>query len=136
VIYEQMAAFWPTADQDPTSEPVIVEYAGIWRDMPKVVYSRTLSEVGDNATLVREVVPEQVRELQQQGGGDMAVGGAELAAEFMRLGLVDAFMVYVHPVVLGRGRRMFAGAAAPLELRLTETRTFGSGVVLLRYERS
>jgi dihydrofolate reductase len=129
VNYQLMESFWPTADQDPGVGEGMREFAPIWRETPKVVYSRTLDRVGDNARLVREVVPEEVRELTD--GGDVTVGGADLAASFQRLGLVDEYRLYAMPVVLGRGRRLFAEER--LDLRLEETRGFGNGVVLLRY---
>lgn len=134
VVYELMADFWPTADRDPDSTAPMVEFAGIWREMPKVVYSRTLQRADWNTTVVRDVVPEEVRALRARAGGDLALGGAQLAAAFERQGLVDEYRLYVHPVVLGRGRPLFA-QDAELRLRLVETRTFGSGVVLLRYAR-
>ena len=134
VTYDGMEKFWPTADQDPASTRPMLEFAGIWRDVPKVVYSRTLERVGDNATLVRDVVPEEVRALKAQPGGDMTLGGANLAATFERLGLVDEYRLYLQPVSIGRGRPLF-----PLDTRLqfdlAETRAFGNGVVLLRYRR-
>ena len=79
-----MEAFWPTADQDPANAGAMAEFAGIWRDMPKIVYSRTLTSVGPNATLVREVDAAQVRALQDEPGGDLVVSGADLVAEFRR----------------------------------------------------
>jgi len=136
VVYELMAGFWPTADKDPDSTPTMVEFAGIWRDMPKVVYSRTLERADWNTTIVRDVVPEEVRALKAQPGGDLSLGGADLAAAFLRHDLVDEFRVYVHPVLVGRGKPLFPEAEALTMLRLTETRPFGKGVVLLRYERA
>ncbi|KOV78234.1 deaminase [Streptomyces sp. NRRL WC-3618] len=133
--HQLMADFWPTADSDPDSPEVVREFAGIWRDMPKYVFSRTLEHADWNATVVREVVPEDIRALKEQAGGDLAVGGAELAAEFMRLDLIDEFHLCVHPVLIGRGRPLFLEADRLTRLRHAETRTFGNGVVLLRYER-
>src|SRR3977135_2721266 len=69
VPYELMEDFWPTADQDPAAPPTIVEFAQIWRDMPKVVYSRTLERAGGNATVVHDVVPAEVLALKAQPGG-------------------------------------------------------------------
>ena len=132
VSYELMAEFWPTADRDPNSSAPMVEFAGIWRDMPKLVYSTTLQRADWNTTVVRDVVPEEVRALKAEPGGDMALGGAVLAAAFQRHRLVDEYRLYVHPVVLGEGRPLFA-SGLPLRLQLVETRTFGNGVVLLRY---
>src|SRR5438045_8993523 len=77
VTYELMAEFWPTADTDPSSTPPMVEFAGIWRDMPKIVYSRTLDAAGWNSTVVRDVVPEEGNELKAQPGGDLARRAAD-----------------------------------------------------------
>jgi dihydrofolate reductase len=136
VTYELMADFWPTADSDPESSPPMVEFARIWRDMPKVVFSRTLESAEWNTTVVRDVVPEEIRRMQAQPGGDMAVGGAQLADTFRKHDLIDEYRLYVHPVLLGRGTQLFRPADTPARLRLVETRTFGNGVVLLRYERA
>jgi dihydrofolate reductase len=76
-----------------------------------------------------------VQELKAQPGGDMAVGGADLAAEFLRHDLIDEFRLYVHPVILGRGRRLLPEVDSRIPLQLVETRTFGSGVALLRSQR-
>ena len=135
ITYELMADFWPTADQDPAAPPTIVEFARIWREMPKVVYSRTLERADGNATIVRDVVPAEVLALKARPGGDLVVGGAVLGAEFARHDLIDEYRVYVHPVVIGRGRPMLRPSDARVLLRPVETRTFGNGVVLLRYER-
>ncbi len=135
VSYELMDEFWPTAETDPESTGPMVEFARIWRDMPKIVYSRTLERAGWNTTVVREVVAEEVLALKAQPGGDMVVGGANLAAAFMRHDLGDEYRLYVHPVVLGRGRPLFQPSEATIDLRLAEARTFGNGVVLVRYQR-
>jgi dihydrofolate reductase len=135
VTYELMAGFWPTADEDPTSTKPVVEFARIWREMPKIVYSKKLDHADWNTTVVRDVVPVEVLKLKEQPGGDIALGGADLAATFMRYDLIDDLRLYVHPVLIGRGRRLFEPSDAKVDLRLAETRSFGSGVVLLRYER-
>lgn len=134
VTYELMEEFWPTADQDPANEGPMAEFAGIWRDMPKFVFSRTLESVGPNATLLHEVDPEQVRGLRDAASGDLAVGGPDLLESFRRADLIDEYRIYVHPVILGRGRRFFRDTEERQLLRLVETRTFGNGVAMLRYE--
>ena len=88
-----MADFWPTADQDPAAEPTVVEFAQICRDMPKVV---SWSGLTGNATVVHDVVPAEVLALKAQPGGDLVVGGADLAAEFARHDLIDEYRLYVH----------------------------------------
>jgi dihydrofolate reductase len=134
VTYELMARFWPTADTDPASTAPMVEFARIWRDMPKIVFSRTLERADWNTTVVRELVPERILELKAEPGGDLALGGADLAASFMRHDLIDEYRLYVHPIVIGGGKPLFP-ADASFTLRLAETRTFGNGVVLLHYRR-
>jgi len=135
VTYELMAGFWPTADQDPSSTAPMVEFARIWRDKPKIVFSRTLERADWNTTVVRDLVPEEVMELRAQPGGDLVLGGADLAAAFMRHDLIDEYRLYVHPVLIGRGKPLFRSSDAKINLRLAETRAFGNGVVLLRYQR-
>jgi dihydrofolate reductase len=136
VTHELMAGYWPTADADPSSSPAEVAYARIWRDMPKLVFSRTLEQTDWSTTMVREVVPEEISALKAQPGGHLSLGGADLAATFQRLGLIDEYRVYVHPVLIGRGRPMFRPTDDRAPLRLVETHTFGNGVVLLRYQRA
>ena len=135
VMYERMAEFWPTADRDPAAPGAVAEFAGIWREMPKVVYSKTLERADWNATIVRDVTPAEVEELKAQPGGDLSLGGADLTASFMRYGLIDEYRIYVHPVVIGDGKPLFPPGTNMTPLQLAETRTFGNGVVLLRYQR-
>ncbi len=111
VTYELMAGYWPTADQDPSASPLVAEFAGIWRDMPKIVFSRTLERAGWNATVVSELVPGEIVALKAQPGGDMVLGGADLAAAFMRHDLIDEYRLYVHPVLIGRGRSLLASGS-------------------------
>ena len=133
--YELMAEFWPTADQDPGASPTVVEFAQIWREMPKVVYSRTLERADWNATVVHDVVPAEVLALKSEPGGDLVIGSSDVAAELARHDLIDEYRLYVHPVVIGRGMPMLRPSDAKVPLSLAETRTFGNGVVMLRYER-
>jgi dihydrofolate reductase len=135
ITYELMADFWPTADLDPSSSAPMAEFAGIWRGMPKIVYSRTLERADWNATVVREVVADDVHRLKAGPGGDLALGGADLAATFRRLDLIDEYRLYVHPVILGAGRPLFPASGQPTELRLVDTQRFGNGVVALHYAR-
>ncbi len=135
VTYELMAGFWPTADTDPSSTGPMVEFARIWRDMPKIVFSTTLERADWNTTVRRDVVAEEIMELKAQPGGDMTLGGADLAAAFMRHDLIDEYRLYVHPIVIEQGKPMFQPSDTKINLQLAETRTFGNGVVLLRYER-
>ena len=133
-LYETML-YWETAEQDPSISDYAREFAGIWREMPKVVFSTTLEKAEGNWRLVREAVAEEVARLKEQPGGDLGVGGAGLAASLIELGLVDEFELFVNPVVLGSGTPFFPPLDRRIELELVETRTFGSRVVFLRYRR-
>jgi dihydrofolate reductase len=132
--YELMAQFWPTADADPDATPVVADFARIWRDMPKVVYSRTLTSAGWNTRIRRDIDAREVRQLAE--GGDVTVGGADLITAFRARDLVDEYRIYVHPVLIGRGKRLFPDSDAMADLRLLESRVFGNDVVLLHYGRA
>ncbi|MFD7977350.1 dihydrofolate reductase family protein [Streptomyces sp. NPDC059071] len=130
-----MAEFWPTADTDPECTPAMREFAGIWRSTPKVVYSTTLERADWNTTVVSRVDADEVRALAAAADGDLALSGAELSAAFRELDLIDAYQLYVDPVLIGRGTPLFPPTDTGASLRLERTRSFGNGVVLLRYER-
>jgi dihydrofolate reductase len=135
VTYQLMADYWPTADTDPAASAYVTEFAKIWRDMPKIVYSRNLERADWNTTVVREVVAADIAVLKAQPGGDLVLGGARLAETFRQHDLIDEYRIYLHPVLLGGGHRLFQPARDKHGLRLVETSVFGSGVVLLRYQR-
>src|SRR5918996_395736 len=133
-LYETMV-YWETADQNPSATDYELEFAHIWQELPKVVFSRTLDRVEGNARLVSEGVAEEVAKLKEQPGKDLSVGGAGLASSLIELGLVDEYRLFVSPVVLGGGTPFFPAVGERLDLELVETRTFGSRVVYLRYRR-
>ncbi|MEY9968613.1 dihydrofolate reductase [Streptacidiphilus sp. MAP12-16] len=133
VTHQLMAGFWPTADADPSITGPVAEFAAIWRDTPKIVFSRTLERADWNTTVMPDVVVEEIMALKAQPGGDLALGGADLAAAFREHDLIDEYRIYIHPVLIGRGKPLFQPSDTKRDLRLAETRTFGNGVVLLRY---
>jgi dihydrofolate reductase len=134
--YEMMVDYWPTADTKPSSPAYEVEFARIWKNMPKIVFSKTLDKVEWNSRLVRDNIAEEITRLKAQPGKDLGLGGANIASTFMRLGLIDEYWLYVQPVVLGGGTPFLPALDSPLNLKLLETHTFASGVVLLRYLRA
>jgi hypothetical protein len=109
----------------------MVEFARIWPDMPKIVFSRTLQRADWNTTIVRHLVADEIIELKAQPGEDLALGGADLAAAFMRHDLIDEYRLYIHPIVIGQGKPLLPASDAKINLQLAQTRTFGNGVVLL-----
>src|SRR4051794_13962384 len=105
-LYEEML-FWETAEENPAAPEHIVEFARIWKAIPKVVFSRTLDRVEGNARLAGESVADEVAALKARPGKDIAVGGSGLAAALIELDLVDEFRVFVNPVVVGGGTPYF-----------------------------
>ena len=134
-MYETMR-YWETDEATSPSAPEhLREFAQLWRDTPKLVFSRTLERLEGVGTLVREEIADTIARLRNQPGGDIAVGGAGLAASLVALGLIDEFRLFVYPVVLGAGTPYLPPTERAIPLRLIETRTFDQGVVYLRYER-
>ena len=129
-LYETMV-YWETADKEPSD--IVRDFALIWRALPKVVFSRTLDSVeGANTTLARDDLRAELTSLQESVRGDVAVGGAELAADAVRLDLIDEYRLFVHPVAVGGGIPFFPRDHR-VDMELVETRTFSSRVVYLRY---
>ena len=127
-VYELMR-YW---DQDhPGWSAEQHEFAAVWRRQPKWVVSRSLKSVGPNATLVADDIEAVMRGLKARLVGEVAVSGPELAGSLTRLGLIDEYRLYFHPVVLGRGKPFFAGARPPL--RLVSTDLVGEDTIRLTY---
>jgi dihydrofolate reductase len=134
-LYEVMT-YWETAEErDPSAPEHELEFARIWKRLPKLVFSKSLDAVEGNTRLSHGDPVQEVRALKEQNGGPIAVGGAALAASLSAHGLIDEYRLFVSPVVLGGGRPFFAGDTQ-IDLELVETRTFGSPVVYLRYRRT
>jgi dihydrofolate reductase len=133
-VYQGMLV-WETAEQTMSGEAQ-QEFARIWRAIPKVVFSRTLTSVEGNARLATDDLATEIARLRDQPGeGVVSVGGADLAADAIAEDLIDEYRQFVHPVVLGGGTPYFPPLAKPLDLRLVESRTLSSQVVFLRYQR-
>jgi dihydrofolate reductase len=127
--YQHMANYWPTAPAD--------EIADKMNNLPKIVFSRTLQKVEWNNSRLAEKNPEEeVSKLKKQAGMDMVVlGSATVASSLLQAGLVDEYRVILQPVLIGKGNSLFKDITERMQLKLISTRAFGSGVVLLSYER-
>lgn len=132
-MYEIMAGFWPTAEDEPGMPDYVLEYARIWKPMPKVVFSQTLREVGWNSRLFSGDACGEVARLKQLPGLNMSVGGCQLAASLAQAGLIDEYRIYVMPTIVGSGTPMFSALGRHIALEPVEVRRFSGGAVLLRY---
>ncbi|MBZ9594345.1 dihydrofolate reductase family protein [Streptomyces yangpuensis] len=131
-LYETML-YWETVDKE-TLDPASLEWVEVWNPLPKVVFSSTLSTVQGNARLASAGLAEEIERLRAEpGDGDIALGGATLAAEAAEMDLIDEYRVMVYPVLVGGGIPFFPQHGRRVDLQLVETRTFGSKVVHLRY---
>ena len=131
-LYETML-YWETADQASLDDAEL-EWAALWNPLPKVVFSTTLSALQGHARLASGGLAEEIERLRAEPGeGEIAIGGATLAAEVAALGLIDEFRVMVYPVLVGGGIPFFPQRERRVDLELVETRTFSSRVVYLRY---
>ena len=126
-------AYWedpPALDEQPS---VMREFTEIWRAADKIVYSRTLETARTARTRIqRDFDPEAVWRLKEQSDRDVTVGGPELAAQAIRAGLVDAYQLFVVPVVVGAGKQALPRAGL-IELELVDERRFRNGTVFLHY---
>jgi dihydrofolate reductase len=132
VTYELMASYWPTP-QAIANDPAVARQMN---DLPKVVFSRTLGSARwSNTRLVRGDMAAAIRTAKAESGKQMAIlGSGSVVSQLAQDGLIDEYQIVVNPVVLGSGRTLFDGIRRQLTLRLSKTRTFGNGKVLLCYE--
>ena len=131
-MYETMRV-WEDDDWLTDEPPVVREYAAIWRDTDKVVYSSSLADVSTaRTTLERQFQPDAVRRLKETSGSDLSIGGAGIAAEAFRHGLVDECVLLLSPVVVGGGKPALP-RGLKVELELLDERRFANGVVQVRH---
>ena len=129
VTFEEMRGFWPQQTDDTTG---VSDYLN---QVTKYVFSRSLGDPGwEHTVVLRGELPDQIRALKSRPGDDIvATGSITLVHALIAAGLVDEYRLFVYPVVLGRGERLFPDGTGVPRLELVETRPFRSGIVLLRY---
>jgi dihydrofolate reductase len=133
-IFQMMASVWPAVETSSDAPPGAVEFARVWLPMPKFVFSQTLADADWNTTVVRGDVAPAVRALiARSPHGIVAFGGPTFATTLMRLGLVDEYQLFVHPVVLGGGTPLFGGVHERRRLQLISARSYDEAVVAIRY---
>jgi dihydrofolate reductase len=131
-LYDTMV-YWETAHTVPDQPPYALEYAEIWQAAEKIVYSRTLEVASSARTRIeRDFDPEGIEQLKATADRDLSVGGAELAAQALRAGLVDEIQLLLAPVVVGGGKPALPDGVQ-VKLELLDEHTLGSGMIYLRY---
>lgn len=139
ITYQLMVPYWPDVARNPSENKAAHEFARVFDSLDKVVFSTTLQHVdGNNTRIVRANVAEEVIALKQQPGKDICVGSLSIASQLSARGLIDEYRFVVHPVVAGKGPRLFETVQPQGSLRLDfmGSETFGSGVVALHYRKS
>jgi dihydrofolate reductase len=135
VTYELMASYWPTAANDRTIPKSMVRFANALNPMPKIVFSKTLTNVGWNTKVVNAVVPEEIKKMKAEPGRYILLcGGASITHAFMEYGLVDEFQLMVQPVAIGAGKPLFGGITDKLKLDFKWSQPLHSGAVALCYQ--
>ena len=134
VLYEIMESAWPTAHDDPSLPDYMQEYGRIWTTKPKILVSRTRDSANHNTRVMGgDNAIEQLAALRAETDGVIDVGGATLATQLLRAGLLDELVLATHPTVLGFGRPLFDDYDRPIDLQLLDQQTFDSGVTMHRY---
>lgn len=134
VFYEIMEKHWPGSREDVSLPEYMREYGEIWTAKPKVLVSRTRHSANHNTRVIGgDDAIEQLAALRAATDGRIAVGGAALATQLLRAGLLDELQIFTHPAILGFGRPLFDDYDIPIDLDLLEQKSFGSGVTMHRY---
>jgi dihydrofolate reductase len=134
VSYQLFESYWPVAHEDPHATRSDIEFADKINAIPKMVFSRTLQKASwNNTQLVKGDMLQEVLRLKQATGGSLSIAGISLIQTFMKLKLIDEYWLLVQPVIWGKGRRLFEHIDDRIELKLVDTQTFKSGVVVLHY---
>lgn len=134
VLYEIMEEYWPRAREDASLPDYMREYAEMWTAKPKVLVSRTRQSADHNTRIIGgDDAIEQLAALRAETDGSIGVGGATLATQLLRAGLLDELVLATHPAILGFGRPLFDDYDLPIDLDLLEQKSFASGVTMHRY---
>jgi dihydrofolate reductase len=134
VVYEVMEEYWPRSREDASLPDFLREYGEIWTAMPKVLVSRTRRSADHNTRIIGgDDAIDQLAVLRAQTDGTIAVGGAALATQLLRAGLLDELLLTTHPAILGFGRPLFDDYDLPIDLELLDQQSFASGVTMNRY---
>lgn len=133
--YQLMENYWPSAHEDPSATKSTINFAYKFNAMNKIVFSKTLAEVKwKNSRLASENLLKVVSDLKNQKGKNISAGSLSIADQLLNANLIDEFWFLIHPVVLGKGKKLFDEEKLQRELKLLEICKFNSGVIALHYE--
>lgn len=136
ITYKLMEDHWPSVVKNPTGDKSLDEFAIALENVPKIVFSRTLNEVAwKNVALAKRDLADEVAALKQENGKDILIGSPSLIVALTKLDLIDEYRLCIHPVVLGSGLPLFKNISEKMILKRIDTAFFGSGSVVMRYER-
>jgi len=137
VTYEMMEAYWPTAGEKPDASKHDKEHSVWYKNVSKVVLSKTMNETGlANTKVISDNLLENITLLKQQSGKNILIFGSPRASHsLLKIGLIDEYWIFVNPILLGQGIPLFKNVTDPVKLKLCESKTFTSGVVALHYRK-
>ena len=136
-VFGMMAAYWPTADKEPDAGAYAKAYSPIWRETPKIVFSKTLTSAEWNTTIVADKIVETLTDLKKRPGKNMAVfGGPSIVSTLVQEGLVDEYRLFIHPIALRGGYSPFGIGSERQKLTLNSCRQFSNGVIAVHYSRA
>lgn len=138
ITYQLMVPYWPDVAREQSEDEASNEFARIFDSLEKVLFTATLNNVDDKRTrIVHRNIADEVIALKQRQGKDICVGSLSLASQLSVHGLIDEYHFVVHPVIAGKGPRLFESVKLPksLQMELIETRTFRSGAVAHHYRK-
>jgi dihydrofolate reductase len=132
--YQLMYPYWHDVAVNQSESKVVNEFARTYDSIPKIVFSKTLPSVEwNNTTLLRSHLQEEIVKLKQQSGKNICIGSVSIAAFLTQLGLIDEYHIVVHPVIAGKGPRLFE-SGDKYTLELIDSKRFRSGAIALHYK--
>jgi len=133
--YELMVPYWPDVAKKQSETKAVNEFARVFTAIDKIVFSRTLESAEGNTRIIRGNLGDEIQKLKQQPGKNISIGGVDLPEQLIALGLVDELYFVVHPIIAGKGRRLFEDTSLQekINLKLADSKILRSGHVALHY---
>ncbi len=135
ITYQLMEEYWPVLVKEPSGNKLDDEFAVVMENVQKILFSRTLNNAGwTNARLAKQDIAGEALALKQQAGSYLLAGSRSIIIALMNLGLLDEFQICIHPVIAGKGMRLFENINDTIRLKLIKTKVFAGGAVIHYYE--